>query len=334
MKTKLSILATSLACFAAVAPTTARADAIAQSILDISAFSASLTNGATVSATNISNSYSQSAGVTGFGSTGNVPFPVSNATPCTSLDPANCADLNPGLTAAKSGSGTYTPFTALTGTAAAGTGSNIASALSSITGSTINGGANAREDSTVSLVTPATGGATTSAGLTANLELTIPGGASNSQVTFTFTALPFLRAYLGQNNVKTQATYSMNIVIKNAAGATVFTWSPDGLIDSAANDALHGIALGSEVDPFTLNQSVSKNSFGSNGFGDGTTTYNFSVTSAALAAGTYDIGITGTTFATAQFNAPEPTSLALIGMGMMGLGLGRRQRKLAAKREA
>jgi len=107
-------------------------------------------------------------------------------------------------------------------------------------------------------------------------------------------------------------------------GATVFSFAPNGLNT--------GVTGGTSVsDPYSLNTNISSSGGGSLNASYFHTGGLFSALTGPLAAGTYTININqqsnidlsvGTPTST-----PEPASMALIGAGLIGLGVLRRKRK-------
>lgn len=166
------------------------------------------------------------------------------------------------------------------------------------------------------------------------------GAATN--LTIAFKADPFLKVFLdGPPSLfpsKVRAEITANVTISDQNGNIVFSWSPDGL-------ATAGVT---EIDPFSLNRTLSKN-FGNpgggiydpTGCGEGlelgcvgadvgnlapVTSAFWSVTSSELGAGTYTLTLTARENIDVQ-RVPEPATLALLGLGMSGLAFVRRRKQ-------
>lgn len=165
-------------------------------------------------------------------------------------------------------------------------------------------------------------------------------GSPTATLSFDFLASPFMQVFL-QSTVGQLSTATANIVvtftITNALGATVFNWTPDGVIGS-------GISGGTEAaDGANLNTGLATNFLTRGtlftydpsgcgtppGTGVGTACgSNFSAVSNALTAGNYTLTLNAVESVdlVKQAQAPEPGTLALLGLGLAGLGYASRRK--------
>ncbi|WP_219114229.1 EDSAP-1 family PEP-CTERM protein [Janthinobacterium sp. UMAB-56] len=177
-------------------------------------------------------------------------------------------------------------------------------------------------------------------GSTTGFSVNFVVGSPTATLSFDFLASPFMQVFL-QSNVGILSAATANLVvtftITDASGATVFNWTPDGVIGS-------GIFGGSEnADGANLNTSLATtfltrgNLFTYDPSGCGTPTgtgvgtacgSNFSAVSNALTAGNYTLTLNAVESVdlVKQAATPEPGTLALLGLGLAGLGYARRRK--------
>ena len=164
-------------------------------------------------------------------------------------------------------------------------------------------------------------------------------GSPTATLSFDFLASPFMQVFL-QSTVGQLSTATANLVvtftITDAAGLTVFNWAPDGVLGS--------IFGGTEnADGANLNTSLATNfltrgnlfTYDPSGCGTPTGTgvgtacgSNFSSVSNALTAGNYTLTLNAVESVdlVKQAATPEPGTLALLGLGLAGLGYARRRK--------
>jgi hypothetical protein len=163
-------------------------------------------------------------------------------------------------------------------------------------------------------------------------QIVVTGGGANDTVTFDFDALIDMIARLNGGAIlgsQAQATLDFTIGLTNATGtpAYSFSWSPDG----TGARAITGGSI--TADPFNLNLSLSQ----LNADGDTTPAAgeegpdSFSAVTVDLADGTYNLSVSKKSSTNANFNqVPEPASVALLGIGLAGIGAARARRKARA----
>ena len=303
---KLSKVGAAVALVMAIAaPGVAKADAVAQAILDISSFKFRVGNGMAGEGTAIGAGITISASV--------VTTDVLAVLVGVGADTGS--PIVDGRQACVGACGSYAPFVNLLGAPVA----SFAGSTATFTGNALlAGGATARTDNTVSLKPSGDGTTTGNINLGVDFTVTVGGIADGSKLEVSFDADSFLRGFLDTPGINATGATNWQISISKG-GSPVFVWNPNGVVDGGA---LGGTEY---ADAFNMNDTVSQLSVGN------TTRTNalghFEAETAGL-SGTYTISIRQTTSADAETRRiPEPGSIALISLALLGAGAAIRRRR-------
>jgi hypothetical protein len=188
---------------------------------------------------------------------------------------------------------------------------------------------------------PGTGTADASGrnGSTTGFSVNFTVGSPTATLAFNFLADPYMQVFLSalaSTGSASTANLVVTYTITNAAGVTVFNWSPDGVLGS-------GISGGTEsADGVNLNTNLSTNTLTAGS----TFTYNptgcaapsgngistacgsaFAALTDPLTAGSYTLVLNAVESTDIVINqVPEPGTLALLGLGLAGVCVGSRRK--------
>jgi hypothetical protein len=146
--------------------------------------------------------------------------------------------------------------------------------------------------------------------------------AAATQIAFSFTSGGGLHSKVdttGDGNAQASSNFTITITDQSNGGATVFSWSPDGFVGATGTTT-------EVTDDFAINDTISADN-GDDISRDYTGSDFYAFSNATLnTTSTYKININHTSDASAKLEIPEPTSIAMLGLGLFGLAVAKRRK--------